>query len=170
MPLHKHEQILKKFIFSKGENPVLFVGIGNVLRKDDGAGVFISRKIVETSYIRTLTVEVSIENYIGKINQLRPRRLVLVDCADLKMSPGSFRLSGLEKIEDLTFNTHNISLARLRDFFAMPAWLLGIQPSETDFGESLTLPVRIAAEKILQIINNQVSSESVMETDMQGFH
>jgi hydrogenase 3 maturation protease len=154
MPLNEPPSGLDEFLISSGKETVLFVGIGNVLRKDDGAGVYISKKISEKGNIRTLTVELSIENYIGKINSLKPGRLVLIDCTDLKKKPGTYRILGLEEITDLTFNTHNISLKRLGDFFNMPVWLLGIQPAEIDFGEFLTPPVRAAADNIIQIINS----------------
>ena len=39
---------------------------------DDGVGVYISKRIKTTDNISSLTVEVSIENYIGKINSLNP--------------------------------------------------------------------------------------------------
>ena len=38
---------------------------------DDGVGVYISRRIKNRGNISSLTVEVSIENYIGKINSLK---------------------------------------------------------------------------------------------------
>ncbi len=61
------------------DRSILFVGIGNVLKSDDGAGVYISRNIRKRGNISSLTVEVSIENYIGKINSLDPDILVLID-------------------------------------------------------------------------------------------
>ena len=51
---------------------ILFIGVGNVLKRDDGVGVLISQGIIESPDLLTLTVEVSIENYIGKINSLEP--------------------------------------------------------------------------------------------------
>ena len=132
---------------------LLFVGVGNVLRRDDGVGVVISRQIIERPGILSLTVEVSIENYIGKINSLEPHELVLIDCMDLGRAPGNFRLLALEDLEDITFNTHNISLGRLGDFFQYPSYVLGVQPASLEFGESLSPPVADAVKTIVEQIN-----------------
>ena len=134
---------------------MLFIGVGNVLKSDDGVGVIISRQIVETDNIKALTVEVSIENYIGKINSMDPDALVILDCMELGSSPGTSRLVTLDDVEDITFNTHNISLARLRDFFHYPTYILGIQPHTTEFGETLSPPVKKTARQIIRQINQK---------------
>ena len=112
---------------SKGKK-ILFTGIGNLLRSDDGVGVYICQRIVPTPSIAVLNVEVSIENYIGKINELNPDVLILVDCMHLGQPPGTCRVMGTNEIVDQTFNTHNISFNRLSFFFSMTTLILGIQP------------------------------------------
>jgi hydrogenase 3 maturation protease len=134
-------------------NRLLFVGVGNVLKSDDGVGVQISRHIVNRSTIFAITVEVSIENYIGKINSMLPDEIVILDCMDLGASPGTCRLLAIEEVEDLTFSTHNISLGRLRDFFPYPAYVLGIQPLTVAFGDKLSAPVMKTASRIIRQIN-----------------
>jgi hydrogenase maturation protease len=131
----------------------LFVGIGNVLKRDDGIGVFISNKIKESTSIKKLTVEVSIENYIGKINSLNPDVLILIDCVDFSKTAGYCELLPAEKVKDFTFNTHNISLKKISELFKMPVFILGIQPQNIGFGEELSENVLITAEKIINIIN-----------------
>ena len=59
-------------LLSNKSRSALFVGIGNILKRDDGVGVYISHRIKATDLILTLTVETGIENYIGKINSLNP--------------------------------------------------------------------------------------------------
>ena len=132
---------------------LLFIGVGNVLKRDDGIGVMISKQIIERPGILSLTVEVSIENYIGKINSLEPDEIVIIDCMELGSPPGSYRLMSLDDVEDITFNTHNISLGRLGDFFEYPSYVLGIQPESLEFGDTLTPHVEDAAKRIIQQIN-----------------
>jgi len=136
------------------DRSILFVGIGNVLKSDDGAGVYISRNIRKRGNISSLTVEVSIENYIGKINSLDPDILVLIDCVDLGSFPGTYKLLELNQIQDLTFNTHNISLRRLSEFFKMPVFILAIQPEKLEFGENISYLVKNIADKIINLINS----------------
>ena len=132
---------------------ILFAGLGNLLRKDDGVGAFITRNIMKSDHITPLTVEVSLENYIGKINTMNPDNLVFVDCTEMQRNPGFYMLLSPDKIADHTFNTHNISLSRLNDFFLMPTFLLAIQPGDTSFGEELTPLVKNKADEIINIIN-----------------
>jgi hydrogenase maturation protease len=145
---------LNKILFQKDKKK-LFVGIGNLLKMDDGVGVYISKRIRTNDSILSLTVEASIENYIGKIVSLNPDILILIDCVDLKAIAGTFKLLSLRQIQDLTFNTHNISLRRLSEFFTMPVYVLGIQPEKIDFGENLSYLVKNVADKIIKQINKQ---------------
>ena len=140
---------------SNKEKNILFVGIGNLLKTDDGVGVYISNKIKKRLNRSSLTVETGIENYIGKINTLAPDILVLIDCVELNSVPGTIKLLELSQIQDLTFNTHNISLRRLADFFEMPVYILAIQPEKIDFGENISYLVREIADKIIKQINKQ---------------
>ncbi|MBE3087385.1 MAG: hydrogenase maturation protease [Bacteroidetes bacterium] len=142
-------------LLSQKDKKILFVGIGNLLKMDDGVGVYISRKIKNKGTISSLTVEASIENYIGKINSLNPDLLVLIDCLDMKSTPGIFKLLAVSQIQDLTFNTHNISLRRLSEFFSMPVFILGIQPEKIEFGENISYLVKNVADKIIKQINKQ---------------
>ena len=132
---------------------LLFIGVGNVLKHDAGVGGFISRQIVERPGILSLTVEVSIENYIGKINSREPEEIVIIDCMELGSSPGTYRLMELKNVEDITFNTHNISLNKLGDFFHYPTYVLGVQPRSVEFGDELSPPVMDSAKRIVNMIN-----------------
>lgn len=140
-------------LLSLKDRSILFVGIGNVLKSDDGTGVYISRNIRNRDNISALTVEVSIENYIGKINSLDPGILVLIDCVDLQSPPGTYKLLDIKEIQDITHNTHNISLRRVADFFKMPVFILAIQPQKVDFGENISYLVKDIADRIINQIN-----------------
>lgn len=141
-------------ILSEKEKKILFVGIGNLLRKDDGAGAYISSNILKRDNISALTAEVSIENYIGKINTLGPDILVLIDAVDMGSSPGTHKILNISEIIDTTFNTHNISLKRISEFFKMEIVVLGIQPEKIDFGENMSYLVKNEADKLIKVINN----------------
>ena len=132
---------------------LLFIGVGNLLKGDDGVGAVISNLITERPGLLALTVEVSIENYIGKIRSLSPEEMVIIDCMELGEVPGTYRLVELGSVEDLTFNTHNISLNRLGEFFNWPTYVLGIQPQDLSLGQELSPPVRRAAGEIAGLIN-----------------
>lgn len=145
---------LGKLLSDKNKR-ILFTGIGNILKSDDGAGVYISNRIINRDNIEAITVETGIENYIGKINSIAPDILVIIDCVDMKLPPGRFKLLEVNQIQDLTFNTHNISLKKLSGFFQMPVYILAIQPENIHFGENISYLVKDISDKIINQINIQ---------------
>lgn len=142
-------------LLSQQDRKILFVGIGNLLRQDDGIGVYISTRLKEGDNIKVITAEVSIENYIGKINSIDHDTLVLIDCVDMKKQPGTYELIHPDKVHDMTFNTHNISLKRLSEFFRKEILILAIQPEKVGFGENLSYIVRDAGNRIIELINKK---------------
>lgn len=142
-------------LLSGKDRKILFVGIGNLLRQDDGIGVYISNRLKERKNIKVITAEASIENYIGKINSVEHDTLVLIDCVEMKKPPGSFGLMPVDRVKDMTFNTHNISLKRLSEFFRNEVLILAIQPEKVGFGENLSYIVRDAGNKIVELINKK---------------
>jgi hydrogenase maturation protease HycI len=135
----------------------LFVGIGNVLHSDDGVGVYIVQKLNENSNIIVLNAEISIENYIGKINKINPDIIVLIDSVHFNKKPGYCRLIPADKLIDLTTSTHHVSLRMIGDFFHAQVYILGIQPHNVSFGEGLSLPVQRKANLVVNIINSTFS-------------
>jgi hydrogenase maturation protease len=136
------------------DKKTVLVGIGNVLKKDDGVGVYISHRIEKRMNITPLTVEVSIENYIGKINSLKPDILILVDCMDFNESPGYCKMVPVKSLIGTTTNTHNISLEKVSELFtAKDIYVLGIQPENIQFGQSLSPSVKKSADNLIRKMN-----------------
>lgn len=131
-------------------------GIGNVLKRDDGVGVYITRHLHHTTRVQGISVEVSIENYIGKINTIAPDVLILIDCMDLQAHPGHWQLMPGERISGHTTNTHNISLDRVCELFNSQVYILGIQPMDISLGEGLTPEVKKTADRLIARINHIV--------------
>jgi hydrogenase maturation protease len=150
---HKLENILKR----KNKH-VLFAGVGNVLRSDDGVGVYIVSNIEDTNNISTLLVEVSIENYIDKINFLSPDILIISDCLDFNREPGYADIIPVGQTNEFTISSHNISLKRVSEFLKMEVYVLGVQPANLSVSEHLTPVVKESAEKIIDLIS-QISGQ-----------
>jgi hypothetical protein len=73
----------------------------------------------------------------------------------MKKTPGSFELMPVARVMDMTFNTHNISLKRLSEFFRNEVLILAIQPEKIGFGENISYIVRDAGNKIIELINKK---------------
>ena len=55
----------------------------------------------------------------------------------------------------MTFNTHNISLKKLSEFFKNEVFVLAIQPEKVAFGEELSYLVKDTGNRIIELINKQ---------------
>ena len=133
---------------------ILCAGIGNQLTRDYGVGVYITRNLVHSEYICPLCVEVSIENYIGRINQTYADYLLLIDSMDFNERPGYWNLLPIEKVQGITTNTHNVSLDKVSELFNKQTYILGIQPGNLNFGEEMTDEVKRSADNIINQIQN----------------
>ena len=147
------KQKLENILNRKHKN-ILFAGVGNVLRSDDGVGVYIVSGIENRDHISTLLVEVSIENYINKINSISPDILIIADCLDFNCEPGYADIIPVGQTNEFTVSSHNISLKRVSEFLKMEVYVLGVQPADLRVGEHLTATVRESADKIIGIIRD----------------
>jgi len=145
--------VMEELLQNPSHRKILFAGIGNVLKRDDGVGVYITHRLHHTSRLQGLPVEVSIENYIGKINTLAPDVLILIDCMDLQAQPGHWCLLPAHRINGYTTNTHNISLDRVCELFHSQVYILGIQPRDISLGENLSPEVKKTANALIEKIN-----------------
>lgn len=132
---------------------LLFVGVGNILRSDDGIGVYIVSRIVSNQLVTALNVEVSLENYISTINRISPDILILIDCMDFNENAGYFKLLPIKNITEDVIHSHHVTLSRISEFFKMPVFVLGIQPERLCVGEDLSESVKEAGNRILSMIN-----------------
>ena len=132
---------------------VLFVGVGNVLHSDDGVGVYISDRIKESRWHGVISAEVSIENYIGKINAMDADLLVIIDSVHYGKYPGYASMTPVDSLLDFTTHTHNISLRKTLELYHAEVWILGIQPESVSFGEHISQAVMQTAQDIIHMIN-----------------
>ena len=139
---------------------VLFVGMGNVLRSDDGVGVHIAQRLPYSDRYGVLVVETGLENHIGKIRALQPTEVVLIDSVHFGREPGYCNWVQPDQIIDRGSNTHNLSLTRFPDFFPFPVRILGIQPHKLSVGEHLSEPVAKCASRLTELIGKWGNSSA----------
>ena len=134
----------------------LLVGIGNVIRRDDGLGPYMAQHFKAEGW-QTLDCGTVPENFTSKIKQLQPELVVFIDAAEMELKPGEFRIIPKEQIKDFSCGTHNLPLSLMIDFLQrsledveMP--FVGVQPSSVSDGEGLSLDVFQGLEKLTQAL------------------
>lgn len=136
------------------------LGIGNTLKGDDGIGIYIVEKV--NKYLKEAKSEVIVidcgttpENYTSVIRKHNPDTLILVDAADMGLSPGSYRIIPPERIEVMHFSTHIMPLSVFISYvseFCSEVVLIGIQPDKMEVGTALSSKVQRSGDMVARLI------------------
>ena len=134
----------KLSIKNKIHGKTAIIGLGNIIRGDDGLGP----KLIELLKERKLdaflfdcgTVP---ENYIFPILSTSCDTVILVDAADLGERPGSIKVFDLDEIANISFSTHNPSPRLFTDLLKtgnefMNIFVVSIQPKSMELGRPLS--------------------------------
>ena len=120
---------------------VVVVGIGNILRGDDGFGPAFVDGLKEEAELTVIDAGTAPENYVGLIVRHRPDVVVIADAVHLGLEPGEYRLMEASEILAAGFTTHDLSptlfLEYLRDESGARIYFLGVQPVQVAFGEKM---------------------------------
>ncbi len=132
----------------------LLLGIGNPAHGDDGAGNYVAG-LVRSPHWKVFDCGTVPEMFTGKIRALHPELLVMVDAADIGLSPGEFRRVPPERISGLSAGTHGLPLSVMIEYvrpLAGQILFIGIQPGQMADEDRLSDPVRNGADRLAGII------------------
>jgi len=147
--------VVKEFIKNK---KVVFVGIGNTLRGDDGIGCYfveeLSKKI-KNDKINFINAGLCLENYLSKIVKLNPEIVVFVDAYRGSKVEQSYLLLNKDEIQNLTFSTHNISLVTIIEFLEKDLvdtqfYVLAIKPQSLKIQERISEETKKLVDTIIE--------------------
>lgn len=142
----------------------IIVGIGNPLGGDDAAGTCLvdmlkqrqhEAKTLHSAEITAIDATTAPESYTSTIRQHQPDLLILVDAADMALSPGAFRAIPPEKISVLSFSTHHMPLSMFISYvqeFCGKVILIGVQPERTEIGGRISKAVRKSMTELVEAI------------------
>lgn len=148
---------IEQFLLKIKPVDTLFVGIGNTLKGDDGAGPILSEmiKMIPGSH-EVLDAGMVPENNIGKIKSFGRKSVVFLDALDFKADPGGVRVFSVDEIYDGNVATHSFSIGFICDLIREELdcnfYMIGIQPSQMRMGEGLSSKVKEALERITHSI------------------
>ena len=136
---------LKARIKEKVRGHVAIVGIGNILRGDDGLGPKFIELLSARQWksVNLFDCGTAPENYIFSILVTSCDTVVLIDAADLGGQPGEIKVLGLDEIKGISFSTHNPSPRLFTDLLKtgkddLNIFVVSIQPKTTNLGEGLS--------------------------------
>jgi len=144
---------------------VLVAGMGNLLRRDDGFGVYVAERLQAASAPPEVrVVEVGIGG-IHLVHELLAHAdaLIVIDALDLGREPGTVMVvrpevrapQGRDDLADMHYATPEraLMLAQALGVLPVDAWIVGCQPEDADgLGEGLTDSVARAVEPAVEEI------------------
>lgn len=125
------------------QGKVIFLGIGNTLRSDDGAGAALAARLKDKVSYTVYDCGASPENYLGKIIKERPDNIVIADAVDFGGRPGEIKVVDSQEVKTVNlFSTHNASITLTIDYLQsqipVDIIILMIQPKAITFGDTLS--------------------------------
>ena len=129
-------------------NKIVFVGLGNADRGDDGAGIELVSRFEQNKLLKgtiCLVVSTTPENYLAKISAVNPEIVIFVDAVRMDESPGTIKEIDPEQVTSRGFSTHSYSIKLIEKFLRVEGInnfkYIGIEPQNTDFNQKLSAEV-----------------------------
>lgn len=147
---------LTKRFDGKSPDGVVFVGVGNRMRGDDGIGPVIIDLIKDKVPNAIDTGDIP-ENFTSMIKRLNPMVIVLLDAVSFdEYPPGYAKILEIDDVEKRCISTHNFSLdvimSYLKEGTGADVFMIGVQPSRITDNEVLTPELYRAADSIARAI------------------
>jgi hydrogenase 3 maturation protease len=171
---HSEEnQFTEEFIdtidnFLAGADKLAILGVGNKDNGDDGVGLYITEILQEAELPEQVTIyycERVPEHFLGKIANLAPNRVIVLDAADMKEIPGAIAIFPKEMIaQGFHFSTHTLSLTMLEEFLKpivpeVVIFYVGIQPKQTKFMTDLSEECKEASEEFAELLIERIKKQ-----------
>lgn len=134
----------------------ILVGIGNIMRGDDGAGPALINNLSGRISAECLDVGSVPENYLEKMVMLHPQTIVFIDTANFYGTPGEIRLFNPKAVCTGICSTHTGSMELIdiylrRRLSSVHIVIIGIQSLEIQFNSPMSKEVRQAIEILTSI-------------------
>jgi len=144
---------------------VAVVGVGNILRGDDGLGPRLIG-LLKTSGVKASLFDCGAapENYIFSILSSSSDTIILIDAADFGMPAGTIKIFNANEISGVSLSTHNLSPRLCIDLLKtaqdnLNIFIVSIQPKANGLGDSMSEEVMSSLDILksifLEILNGR---------------
>jgi len=158
---------------------MIIIGIGNVLQKDDGLGVYAASYLYENY---TFSHEIEIINGgvegIHLLNVLEENNhVVILDCLQLNDAPASIYAIPAKEISGYGLNNggaHEIGILQCMDMMELQgkevpeAIVIGIVPAEVTFAFGLSKELIDAFEGYISVVLQYLTKQGIVSTQKEN--
>jgi len=142
----------------RDEKPIAIIGLGNMLRRDDGVGVYVASKLKNllrgVRWVKVIVAEDRVDYAAKELEKVNPRLIIVIDAMEFHGIPGEIRVVRLEDVEEPYAYTHRIPMKTIFKLVGIeaPTYVIGIQVASRDFGEGLSREVKIAGDEVIEFL------------------
>lgn len=154
------------------KNPILILGVGNPLRRDDGIGPMIIDMLSNNTDLSDQKVDLldggtdglALMDYMQNY-----KHVIIIDAVEMKTPPGEIKVfspaEAKMSINLDALSTHGFGLAEVIKMMEaldqmVPMTIIGIQPESIEFFEGLSSKVAAKIPTIIELVNKTVIQHS----------
>lgn len=140
---------------------ILVLGVGNIIRKDDGIGPKVIEELKKQGRLNVDLVDGGTDG-LALLDLIADYdKAIIIDAIDMRLAPGTIKqFSPADAKINIThdaLSTHGFGLAEVIKFMeelniTTELTIIGVQPEDITFGEGLTEKIQPALGEILNII------------------
>jgi len=150
------EQLFKQLNKLHGSK-TLIIGIGNTLKGDDGVGPLVCQQLRYAGVCAELIDAGTVpENYIQPIIKKAPQNLLIIDAINFGASAGTMKIFKPQDLNSTVISTHTLSpgifVDMIQKSISVDVYFIGIQPAQTQLGQSLSAEVSQAVQRLIRAI------------------
>lgn len=139
-------------------------GVGNRLRGDDAVGPIVvdklSIKFDSVDGLLFLDCGSAPENFLSRIDDFSPDKVILVDAVDLKKDFGAVEIVDTSKITGYLHSTHQLPLSLFLEYLqkdkGRDVIFIGVQPKDVGFGCELSEECGAAVDDVLDFVSKLI--------------
>jgi hydrogenase 3 maturation protease len=147
---------LKDKLRERLKGNVLFVGIGNSMRGDDGIGPKIIEMLEGKVKAGLIDVGEVPESYTDRILAAQADTIVLIDAVDVGVVPGDLAIMEAKDFTGCAVSTHRIPLGVFFRYIQQNShadmFALGIQAAEIGLGASMSPAVTRSVQHLAELL------------------
>ncbi len=140
-------------------------GVGNRLRGDDGIGSLAIAGLsgsVDSKNVLLLDCQSVPESFVSIIEKFRPKKIILIDTAELQKKPGTVEIVDTGLISGQMMSTHKLPVALFINYLKKKMKkseivFVGVQPKNTEFGQRMSPEVRASAGRVKEMVLDLIS-------------
>jgi hydrogenase 3 maturation protease len=147
-------QVFEQLSKLRGSKTII-VGIGNTLKGDDGVGPLVCEQLRQAGIAAEIIDAGTVpENYIQRITKKAPQNLLIIDAIDFGAGPGTIKIFEPHELNAFIVSTHTLSPRLFAELVSrnikVDIYFIGIQPAQTQLGQSVSAKAAQAAEQLSQ--------------------